>query len=127
MKEYDDAAVPLYAALQKHAESRKSSFHTPGHKGGCGFLPLDAALDLTELPDTDSLYESSGCIRQSEREAARLFGAKYTAVSSGGCTLAIQGMIAAFAGAGSKVIFSRNIHRSAMNTAMMKLENPTVR
>lgn len=112
-------SAPLYAALQKHAARKQSSFHTPGHKGSCGFLPLDGSLDLTELPDTDSLYESSGCIRQSEKEAARLFGAKYTAISSGGCTLAIQGMLAAFAGAGSKVIFCRNIHRSAIHTAML--------
>ena len=111
--------APLYSALRQYAGQNKSSFHTPGHKGQCQFLPLEPALDLTELPDTDSLFECEGIIRESEIRAARLFGAKYTAVSSGGCTLAIQGMLTAFAGAGSKVIFSRNIHRSAVNTAML--------
>ena len=109
--------APLFNALRRHADSGRASFHTPGHKGTCGFLPLDKRLDLTELPDTDSLFECDGCIRESEQRAARLFGAAYTAVSSCGCTLAIQGMLAAFAGAGSKVIFCRNIHRSAVNTA----------
>ena len=111
--------APLFRALTDHADKESASFHTPGHKGCCPFLPLDGRLDLTELPDTDSLYESAGCIRESEIRAARFFGAKYTAVSSGGCTLAIQGMLAAFAGAGSKVIFCRNIHRSAVNAAAL--------
>ncbi len=82
-------------------------------------LALNWSLDLTELPETDSLYECDGAIRQSECRAAELFGAAYTAVSAGGCTLAIQGMLAAFAPVGSTVIFSRNIHRSAVNTAML--------
>ena len=117
----DNSALdaPLYRALVNHASGGRASFHTPGHKGNCGFLPLDPRLDLTELPDTDALFECDGCIRQSEIRAAAMFGAKVTAVSSGGCTLAIQGMLAAFAGAGGKVIFGRNIHRSAVNTAVL--------
>ena len=122
MKNERNDDTPLFHALTQHAGAEKASFHTPGHKGRCGFLPLDPRLDLTELPDTDSLFESAGCISRSEAKAAALFGAEYTAVSAGGCTLAIQGMLAAFAGAGSKVIFGRNIHRSAVNTAML-LEN----
>ena len=119
MKNERNDDTPLFHALTQHAGAEKASFHTPGHKGRCGFLPLDPRLDLTELPDTDSLFESAGCISRSEAKAAALFGAEYTAVSAGGCTLAIQGMLAAFAGAGSKVIFGRNIHRSAVNTAML--------
>lgn len=110
---------PLYRALLNHAESGRASFHTPGHKGNCCFLPLIPSLDLTELPDTDSLFECDGCIREAEIRAAQLFGAEYTAISSGGCTLAIQGMISAFAGAGSKVIFGRNVHRSAVNASAL--------
>ena len=105
MKYNTNYDAPLYEAMKTHAALGRASFHTPGHKGS-GFLSLDQTLDLTELPDTDSLYECTGCIRESEVRAARLFGAKYTAVSSGGCTLAMQGMLAAFARAGSKVIFA---------------------
>lgn len=111
--------APLYGALKAYIDRDMSSFHTPGHKGQADFLPLHGAFDLTELPDTDSLFECDGVIRQSEIRAAELFGARYTAVSAGGCTLAIQGMLAAFAGVGDTVIFSRNLHRSAVNTAML--------
>lgn len=111
--------APLYTALQNYVNQGKSSFHTPGHKGNSSVLPLDLSFDLTELPETDSLFECDGAIRASEERAAALFGAKYTAVSAGGCTLAIQGMLASFAKAGDTVIFSRNIHRSAVNTAIL--------
>lgn len=113
------ADAPLYTALQEYVNQKKSSFHTPGHKGRAEMLDFDLSFDLTELPETDSLFECDGAIRASEVKAAALFGAKYTAVSSGGCTLAIQGMLAAFAKPGDKVIFSRNIHRSAVNTAIL--------
>jgi Arginine/lysine/ornithine decarboxylases len=114
---YEDA--PLCQALLRHTERPSASFHTPGHKGHCGFLPLRPAFDLTELPDTDSLFECNGAIAEAESRAARLFGAGYSAVSAGGCTLAIQGMLAAFAGFGSKVVFGRNIHRAAINAAAL--------
>lgn len=114
---YSDA--PLYMALKKYLDKDMSSFHTPGHKGCADILNFNLSFDLTELPETDSLFECDGAIRASEIKAAELFGAKYTAVSAGGCTLAIQGMLAAFSKSGDKVIFSRNIHRSAINTAIL--------
>lgn len=119
---YDDA--PLYQTLRRYVGRGMSSFHTPGHKNSVEILPLDISFDLTELPDTDSLFECEGAIRQSEVKAAELFGAKYTAVSAGGCTLAIQGMLAAFTNIGDTVIFSRNIHRSAINSAILLGLNP---
>lgn len=76
MNYYSNYDAPLYDALKRHVESGKTSFHTPGHKGHCEFLRLDTQLDLTELPDTDSLYECDGCIRESEIRAAAMFGTK---------------------------------------------------
>lgn len=119
---YRDA--PLYQALKDYIGRDMSSFHTPGHKNSSEILPLDISFDLTELPDTDSLFECDGAIRQSEIKAAEFFGARYTALSAGGCTLAIQGMLAAFVNIGDTVIFSRNIHRSAINTAILLGLNP---
>ena len=57
--------TPLYNALQGHLAKGRASFHTPGHKGR--FLPQNLYdLDLTELPDTDSLFEADGCIAAAE-------------------------------------------------------------
>ena len=85
------ANTPLYTALREHLAKKQASFHTPGHKGR--FLPKDLyELDLTELPDTDSLFESDGCIRAAEEAARELFHSRATYFSAGGCTLCIQAM-----------------------------------
>ena len=78
--------VPLLDALRRHAARGTASFHTPGHKGrlepGCA-----AAFDLTELPDTGSLYDGGDAIEASERLCAEAFGAGDSFYSAGGCTL----------------------------------------
>ena len=109
------AITPLYTALQEHLTKKRAAFHTPGHKGK--FLPSNLyELDLTELPDTDSLFEADGCIAAAEQEARALFHSRATFFSAGGCTLCIQAMFRLAAPQGGKVISSRVIHRSAVNT-----------
>ena len=53
----------LYMRLLEHKKLGYSSFHTPGHKSAKFFPEGFLDLDLTELPDTDALFESSGIIR----------------------------------------------------------------
>ena len=96
--------TPLYTILIEHKNKDYSSFHTPGHK--CSeFFPQELLkLDLTELPDTDALYEADGAIRSAEIKLAELFGAKHTLISSGGCTLAIQTMLRLACEKGKKIM-----------------------
>lgn len=107
--------TPIYSQLLMHHSFDRSSFHTPGHK--CSdFLPSELLkLDYTELPDTDALYEANGIIAGTERNLAQLFGTARTVVSSGGCTLAIQTMLRIALTFGNKMLFARNVHRSAVN------------
>lgn len=111
--------LSIYKGLLSHRKKGLSSFHTPGHK--CSdILPQELLkLDLTELPDTDSLYEAGGIIRNTEKRLERLFGTKRTLISSGGCTLAIQTMLTLASIHGKKILFGRNIHRSAVNTCVL--------
>ncbi len=111
--------TPLFSGLLGHRSKDYSSFHTPGHKCS-GFLPQKLLeLDLTELPDTDALYEADGIIRQAEIKLAGLFGAKLSLISSGGCTLAIQTMLRLASENGGKILFARNSHRSAIHTCVL--------
>ena len=110
------ANTPLYTALTAHREAQRSSFHTPGHKCAPSALPADLlSLDLTELPDTDSLYEADGPIAAAEQKAAQLFQTRRTLFSAGGCSLCIQAMLFLAAPQGGTVIFDRILHRSAVN------------
>ncbi|MBE6721727.1 MAG: aminotransferase class I/II-fold pyridoxal phosphate-dependent enzyme [Ruminococcaceae bacterium] len=116
--------TPLYSALLKHQALHRAPFHTPGHKCAPGALPQNLlALDFTELPDTDSLFEADGPILQAEQAAARLFQAKRTLFSAGGCSLCIQAMLRLACPQGGRVLCARNVHRSAVNTmALLGLE-----
>lgn len=70
-------AAPLMDALERHQGRNPVSLHTPGHKGTAPVLArLDGLRhDLTELPDTGSLFDGGDCIEASERLAAEAFGA----------------------------------------------------
>lgn len=106
----------LYQNLMEYQQKGRSSFHTPGHKCRPGALPFDPyALDLTELPETDSLFEASGILRAAERNAARVMDARDLAFSAGGCTLCIQAMLRLAAPRGGEIVCGRVIHRAAVN------------
>lgn len=114
----------LYEKLVNYKNLGRSSFHTPGHKNTYGVLPKNLMdVDLTELPETDSLYEASGIIDEAEKKASKLFKAKRTLFSAGGCTLCIQTMIRLAAPHGGKAIVSRMLHKSAVNVmALLRVE-----
>lgn len=113
----------LYKALTDYKKLNRSSFHTPGHKNNCSFIEGLLSLDFTELDDTDSLFESSGAILESENKAASVFNTQKALFSAGGCTLCIQAMLKLVSKPFKKVICSRIIHKSAINTmALLNLE-----
>lgn len=115
--------LPLYNALAAHQKLNRSSFHTPGHKCS-GIIKSDLLnFDLTELPDTDALFEADGAILDCEKNLAEIFGAKRTLISAGGCSLAIMAMIRLAVQSGGKIVCGRNIHRSAVNAmALLGIE-----
>ena len=100
----------------------------PGHKGrgplGC------EALDLTEIPGADSLYEAAGLIAESERNASRLFGCP-TFYSTEGSSHCIRAMLllasqatgnrqqATGADGRFRVLAARNVHRSFLTAAAL--------
>lgn len=112
----------MIKALKSHIEKRRAPFHTPGHKGA--FFKEDFFdLDLTEMPDTDTLYCPSGAILEAERAAARLYGAKGTLFSAGGGTLAVQAMLRLAMPRGGRLLCSRRVHVSAVNAmALLGIE-----
>ena len=109
---------PILNAITEHNKKGLSAFHMPGHKGTASCLaPLAEALklDITEIPDTGSLFDGEGATAEAERLAAELFGTAGSFMSAGGCTLGIQAMLRLAAPEGGKIICGRVIHRSASN------------
>lgn len=114
--------TPIYNFVNSYAKSGTVRAHMPGHKGrspaGCGFGTA-FPYDITEINGADSLYEASGIIAESEKNAASLFGTAATFYSAGGSTLCIQAMLATVCGQGRALICGRNAHRSVMNSCVL--------
>lgn len=110
-------SLPLYESLRSHAQKGRSPFHMPGHKGKLPGWELDQAafLDITEIPDTGSLFDDLGPTRAAEELATQYFGTARTLFSAGGSTLCIQAMLRLCAPQGGTVLCSRVMHRSAIN------------
>jgi len=118
--------APLYEAIQKYNKKAQARFHTPGHKGRAEApSPLQSVLpfDLTELPDTGSLFDGLGPTAEAEALAARLFGSAATLMSAGGCSLCIQTMLRLAFPRGGKLICGRILHRSAVHAmALLRID-----
>ena len=83
--------TPICDFVKTYGEVDAVRLHMPGHKGvsrlGC------EALDITEIGGADVLYHSGGIIRESEENAAKLFGTARTVYSTEGSSLCIRGML----------------------------------
>ena len=115
--------TPICDFVCAYAQTGVQRLHMPGHKG-TGPLGVEA-LDITEVEGADELYRSSGIIRQSQENAARLFGAARTLYSTEGSSLAIRAMVylaAIYARAQGKtprIAAGRNAHKVFMTAAAL--------
>ncbi|MHB8172169.1 MAG: aminotransferase class I/II-fold pyridoxal phosphate-dependent enzyme [Thermincolia bacterium] len=114
--------APLWDAVHNHIAKRGTGFHTPGHQGGKGVASeVEASwgfnvmqADLTEVPGLDSLSMPVGVIREAQRRAADLHGAKGTCFLVNGTTSGIVAMLLAVGGPGKEVVIPRNCHVSVI-------------
>ena len=113
----------LEEELKKYAESGVYPFHMPGHKGKTVLGP--EALDITEIPGADVLYRAKGVIRESEENAAALFGSARTLYSTEGSSLCIRAMLqlaqlyARLQGRRPRIAAGRNAHRVFLEGAAL--------
>jgi arginine/lysine/ornithine decarboxylase len=115
--------TPVCDFLQKYSASGTVRMHMPGHKGkpetGCD------ARDLTEIEGADELYKARGIIRESEENAAALFGSGRTVYSAEGSSLCIRAMLylASLRAAEKKIprriLAGRNAHKTLMTAAAL--------
>ena len=83
--------TPICDFVRDYCARDALRLHMPGHKGRA-LLGMEA-LDITEFDGADELYQAEGIIRQSEENAARLFGAARTLYSAEGSSLCIRAML----------------------------------
>ena len=102
--------TPICDFVREYGNGNPTRLHMPGHKGVCrlGF----ESRDITEIGGADVLYHSDGSIRESEDNAAALFGTARTVYSTEGSSLCIRGMLyLAMQATGRRTILAgRNAH-----------------
>lgn len=107
--------TPIFDFVQGCAAGGALRLHMPGHKGRPLLGP--EALDITEIPGADVLYEARGVIAESEENAAALFGSAKTLYSTEGSSLCIRAMLylalqyALLTGKKPLIAAGRNAHR----------------
>ena len=113
--------TPICDFIDEYLKRNPTRLHMPGHKGK-GPLGLEAR-DITEITGADVLYNADGIIRESMKNASRLFHSQKTLYSTQGATLCIQAMLAllSFQSHGEKVTVAagRNAHVSFLRAALL--------
>lgn len=115
--------TPICDFVRQYQTSDPLRLHMPGHKGR-PLLGVEG-LDVTEIEGADELYRSSGIIRESEENAAILFGAARTVYSAEGSSLCIRAMLylvqsyARSTGRLPRIDACRNAHKSFINAAAL--------
>lgn len=119
--------TPISHFVRSYAASKALRLHMPGHKG-VGPLGVEER-DITEIGGADVLYEAKGVIRQSEDNAARLFGAGRTLYSTEGSSLCIRAMVylaalhARALGRRPRIAAGRNAHKTFLTAcALMDMD-----
>lgn len=114
--------TPICDFVDAYLRREALRLHMPGHKGaptlGC------EPRDITEIPGADSLYEAAGIIRESERNAASLFGCPtfYSTEGSSQCIRAmvhLAGLDAQRRGLRLRIAAGRNAHRTFLSAAAL--------
>lgn len=115
--------TPICDFVNEYNKSGKLRLHMPGHKGK-NFLGIEG-YDITEISGADVLYNADGIIRESEENAAKLFGTKKTVYSAEGSSLSIRAMLylatlyAKENGRKPIIAAGRNAHRVFMTAAAL--------
>jgi len=132
MENEEQLRTPLFDAMVNLAESRKVSFHTPGHKSGKGIStrfrkfvgPKIFSIDLTTLDEVDSLQKPIGVIKEAQELASKAYGAERSFFLVNGTTGGNHAMVLSTCKPEDKILVPRNAHKSVLAGIILCGANP---
>ena len=113
--------TPVCDFVESYRRRGGLRLHMPGHKGKGD----PESLDITEIRGADPLYPATGILRESEENAAQLFGAGRTLYSAEGSSLCIRAMVmlarlrADAEGLRPLLLAGRNAHQTFLTAAAL--------
>lgn len=110
--------APLFEALRRFVQRDQAPFYSPGHKGGRTLDPWFreniAAVDLNNLPDTDTLHCPAGPILAAEELIADAWGVGASFILVQGSTSGNIAVALSALAPGEPVLVQRNAHKSVL-------------
>lgn len=110
---------PLMEMLEGYKNNENISFAMPGHKNGRGIEENLRnhffSYDITELEQSDSLFQPGDAIQRARESAARFFGAEETYFLVNGSSSGIFTMLMSCCSPGERVLIDRACHVSIIN------------
>src|SRR5262245_22383827 len=134
----EKADTPFYDALKSYVLMAKDAWHTPGHSSGdslrdspwvsdfhefMGEHVFDADLSVS-VPMLDSLMDPSGVILESQKVAAKAFGARRTFFATNGTSTGNKVIFQTLIAPGEKLLLDRNCHKSVHHGVVLSGAHP---
>lgn len=113
---------PLYDALKKRHDAKRTCFHMPGHKnrkGGLSWFSDILEFDTTETVGTDNLQDPNGAIAESLKQMASIFGAIQSQFCVNGTTGGIAMALHMLEDPGDTILVQRDCHKSVYSAAVL--------
>jgi arginine/lysine/ornithine decarboxylase len=115
---FEHSRAPLFESLRAFVERDQAPFYSPGHKGGRTIDPWlrgnIAAVDLNNLPDTDTLHCPEGPILEAERLIADAWGVPQSFLMVQGSTGGNIAVALTALRPDEPVLVARNAHKSVL-------------
>jgi len=100
--------------------------HMPGHKGGRFKLIDDLyKVDVTEVAETDHLYDAEGILAESMARLSDFYGSKRSIYLVNGSTVGILSALGGLHKAHDAILVARNCHHSVYSGLIMYQLKPT--
>jgi arginine decarboxylase len=130
--------TPFYDALRAYVQLAIDSWHTPGHGGGDSFKGSPWVSDFYDfvgeemlradlsvsVPMLDSLLHPTGVIAQSQRLAAKAFGARKTYFATNGTSTSNKVIFQTLLTPGDTLLLDRNCHKSVHHGVILSGARP---
>ena len=120
--------MDIEKGLKDFSDKNYSRFFMPGHKGrafeGCRGFEEFYKTDVTELPETDSLFLPESYIKTASEKLRKIFKSSESIYLTNGSTGGVMAMIYGSFEEGDRVIVDKNCHTSVINAINLKRLEP---
>ncbi len=104
---------PIYDTITKYSKSNDMPWHMPGHKRNLlQVMDNPYVMDITEIPGMDEYHCPEGIIKESQDNAASIYGVKDSWFLVNGSTVGILAAIYSCCNYGDHILIARNCHKS---------------